>query len=85
VPPPGIAATATTAPAEQKKSHIKKPEDFTKAKQWDHFQRQAFIYLEENKRDFDSDQQVIHFLISFMTEGLPEKSLPTTLTIFWTT
>jgi hypothetical protein len=42
-------------------------------KQWDHFRRQAFIYIEENRQDFDSDQQVICFLLSFMTEGLPEK------------
>jgi Retrotransposon gag protein/Zinc knuckle len=33
----------------------------------------VFVYIEENKRDFDSDQQVIRFLLNFMTEGLPEK------------
>jgi Zinc knuckle/Retrotransposon gag protein len=76
-PPPGPpvvgAVPIIPAPAHKKKSHVKAPEDFTEAKEWDRFRRQAFVYIEENRRDFDNDQEVIRFLLSFMTEGLPEK------------
>jgi Retrotransposon gag protein/Zinc knuckle len=71
-PPPGVVAVPA-APVDKKKSHVKKPEDFTEPKQWDCFRRQVFVYIEENKQDFDSDEQVIRFLLNFMTEGLPEK------------
>jgi hypothetical protein len=57
----------------KKKSHVKKPEDFEDAKQWDKYKRQTFVYIEENKKDFDSDESVVRFLLSFMTGGLPEK------------
>jgi Zinc knuckle/Retrotransposon gag protein len=67
------AVPVVPAPAHKKKSHVKAPEDFTEAKEWDRFRRQAFVYIEENRRDFDNDQEVIRFLLSFMTEGLPEK------------
>ncbi|KIM72308.1 hypothetical protein PILCRDRAFT_16258 [Piloderma croceum F 1598] len=57
-PPNPPAPTPATPPAglpiDKRKSHVKKPDDFTESKQWDHF-------------------NVIHFLLSFMMEGLPEK------------
>jgi hypothetical protein len=57
----------------KKKSHVKKPEDFENAKQWDKYKRQTFVYIQENKKDFDNDESVIRFLLSFMMGGLPEK------------
>ena len=45
---PGPAVTTTTpAAVPGKKKHIKKPEDFTDAKNWDKFKRQEFLYYEE--------------------------------------
>ena len=61
------------APEPKRKSHVQKPEDFTDTKQWDKFKQQSFVYLEENRRDFPDGETVIHFLLSFMTGGLPEK------------
>jgi hypothetical protein len=53
--------------------HIKKPEDFEDAKQWDRYRRQTFVYIQENAKDFTGDESVVRFLLSFMTGGLPEK------------
>jgi hypothetical protein len=48
--PPGVAAIPIVpAPGHKKKSHVKAPEDFTEAKEWDRFRRQAFVYIEENR------------------------------------
>jgi len=71
-PPPPLPAVEPAVPTKHK-SHVKKPEDFVDAKQWDRFKRQTYIYIQENAKDFSDDQQVIHFLLSFMTGGLPEK------------
>ena len=49
---PGPAATTTTpAIVSGKKKHIKKPEDFTDAKNWDKFKRQEFLYYEERSEE----------------------------------
>ena len=72
---PGPAAV-TTAPAaiSGKKKHIKKPEDFTDAKNWDKFKRQEFLYYEEYEDEFGYDESTrIRFDLSFFTGGLPEK------------
>jgi len=51
-PPPGLPGVAAVpvipAPTHKKKSHVKAPEDFTEAREWDRFRRQAFVYIEEN-------------------------------------
>jgi hypothetical protein len=57
----------------KKKSHVKKPDDFEEMKQWNRFKWQTFVYIQENVRDFSNDKEVIRFLLSFMTGGLPEK------------
>ena len=72
---PGPAAV-TTAPATMsgKKKHVKKPEDFTDAKNWDKFKRQEFLYYEEYEDEFGYDESTrIRFDLSFFTGGLPEK------------
>ena len=69
-------AAITTAPAvaSGKKKHIKKPEDFTDAKNWDKFKRQEFLYYEEYEEEFGYDESTrIRFDLSFFTGGLPEK------------
>ena len=53
--------------------HVKKPDDLTESKQWDRFKRQTFVYIQENKKDFNTEESVVQFLLSFMTEGLPKK------------
>jgi hypothetical protein len=53
--------------------HVKKPEDFNDAKQWDRYRQQTFVYIQENAKDFTGDESVVRFLLSFMTGGLPEK------------
>ena len=52
---PGLATT-TQAVAPGKKKHIKKPEDFTDAKNWDKFKRQEFLYYEEYEDEFGYDE-----------------------------
>ena len=69
-------ATVMTAPATAsgKKKRIKKPEDFTDAKNWDKFKRQEFLYYEEYEDEFGYDESTrIRFDLSFFTGGLPEK------------
>ncbi|KIM87702.1 hypothetical protein PILCRDRAFT_86045 [Piloderma croceum F 1598] len=72
-PVPVVPAPPAGPPAEKRKSHVKKPDDLTESKQWDRFKRQTFVYIQENRKDFDTGESVIRFLLSFMTEGLPEK------------
>jgi hypothetical protein len=81
-PPPNPPGTPPPAPPDvddpserpnKKKSHVKKPEDFDDAKQWDKYKRQTFVYIQENKKDFSNGESVVRFLLSFMTGGLPEK------------
>jgi hypothetical protein len=72
-PPPPVAPDVAPAVPNKKKSHVKKPEDFEDAKQWDHYRRQTFVYIQENAKDFTGDKSVVRFLLSFMTGGLPEK------------
>jgi Retrotransposon gag protein/Zinc knuckle len=74
--PPPAPAPAIDDPPElpnKKKSHVKKPEDFEDAKQWDKYKQQTFVYIQENKKDFSGDESIVRFLLSFMTGGLPEK------------
>ncbi|KIM78755.1 hypothetical protein PILCRDRAFT_10977 [Piloderma croceum F 1598] len=63
-PIPILAAPPAGPPADKRKLYVKKPDNLTESKQWDRFKRQTFVYTEES---------VIQFLLSFMTEGLPEK------------
>jgi hypothetical protein len=74
-PPPPAPPDVDDPPERpnKKKSHVKKPEDFDDAKQWDKYKRQTFVYIQENKKDFSSSESVVRFLLSFMTGGLPEK------------
>jgi hypothetical protein len=60
-------------PEPRKKSHIKKSDNFTKAKQWEQFRQQTLVYVKENQRYFAQGEQIICFLLSFMTRWLPEK------------
>ncbi|KIM75693.1 hypothetical protein PILCRDRAFT_13346 [Piloderma croceum F 1598] len=61
-------------PVRKDKSHVKRPDDFTDTKQWDKFQRQLFVYVVDNRKDFNQkDEKIIHFQLSFMMVGLPEK------------
>jgi hypothetical protein len=71
-PPPPVIDDPPALP-NKKKSHVKKPEDFEDAKQWDKYKRQTFVYIQENQKDFDGDESIVRFLLSFMTGGLPEK------------
>ena len=72
--PGPTAVTATPAVISGKKKHIKKPEDFTDAKNWDKFKRQEFLYYEEYEDEFGHDESTrIRFDLSFFTGGLPEK------------
>ncbi|KIM84415.1 hypothetical protein PILCRDRAFT_6644 [Piloderma croceum F 1598] len=72
-PAPTPAAPPVGPPIDKRKSHVKKPDDFTESKQWDRFKQQTFVYVQENQKDFDTSESVICFLLSFMMEGLPEK------------
>ncbi|KIM87730.1 hypothetical protein PILCRDRAFT_3492 [Piloderma croceum F 1598] len=40
-----VPILAAGPPADKRKSHVKKPDDFTETKQWDHFKRQTFVYI----------------------------------------
>jgi Retrotransposon gag protein/Zinc knuckle len=57
----------------KQKTHVKKPEDFDDAKDWDRYKRQTFVYIQENAKDFTNEESEVRFLLSFMTGGLPEK------------
>ena len=77
-PDPGAAITPPRTPPlpprDAKKKHIKKPEDFTDAKNWDKFKRQEFLYYEEYFNEFGFDDGTrIRFNLSFFIGGLPEK------------
>ncbi|KIM78551.1 hypothetical protein PILCRDRAFT_90664 [Piloderma croceum F 1598] len=72
-PVPAVPALPAGPPADKRKSDIKKTDDLTEFKQWDRFKRQTFVYIQEKKKDFDTGESVIRFLLSFMTEGLPKK------------
>ena len=58
-PNPGAEITPSRTPSilprDTKKKHIKKPEDFTDAKNWDKFKRQEFLYFEEYFNEFGFD------------------------------
>jgi hypothetical protein len=70
--PPGNPAAGAAAAGSTKK-HIQKPDDFTDSKDWEKFNRQAFVYMTEYEGDFPTDGSQICFLFSFFKEGLPEK------------
>ena len=71
---PGPRTTAAIPTGGSKKKHIKKPEDFTDAKNWDKFKHQEFLYHEEYEDEFGPDEATrIRFDLSFFTGGLPEK------------
>jgi hypothetical protein len=44
----------TPAVPDKKKSHVKKPENFENAKDWDRYKRQTFIYIAEYEKDFEA-------------------------------
>ncbi|KIM86107.1 hypothetical protein PILCRDRAFT_86739 [Piloderma croceum F 1598] len=50
------------------------PDNFTDPKQQDKFKRQLFVYAADNEKDFNQkDEKIIHFQLSFMMAGLPER------------
>ena len=69
----GPGADTTTAMGGSKKKHIKKPEDFIDAKDWDKFKRQEFLYYEEYENNFMTKSACIRFDLSFFIGGLLEK------------
>jgi hypothetical protein len=71
-PPPAPPVVAPVVAGTNKK-HIQKPDDFTDSKDWEKFNRQAFLYMTEYDGDFPTDGSQIHVLLSFFKGGLPEK------------
>ena len=71
---PSQGTRVTTTAGGSKKKHIKKPEDFTDAKNWDKFKHQEFLYYKEYEEEFGYDDvNHIRFNLSFFIGGLPEK------------
>ena len=58
-PDPGTGITPPRTPPlpsrDVKKKHIKTPEDFTDAKNWDKFKHQEFLYFKEYFNEFGFD------------------------------
>ena len=72
--PPPVTTTTPITSGNPKKKHIKQPEDFTDAKNWNKFKRQEFLYYKEYEDEFGYDESTrIQFNLSFFVGGLPEK------------
>ena len=69
----GTGKAMTTLMGGSKKKHIKKPEDFINAKDWDKFKHQEFLYYKEYEDEFTSESIHILFDLSIFIGGLPEK------------
>ena len=75
-PDPGTGTSPVRPPRIDplKKKHIKKPEDFIDAKNWEKFKQQEFLYYKEYFNEFGFDDATrIRFNLSFFVGGLPEK------------
>ena len=56
----------------RRKNHTKAPPTFN-GKDYKKFICACTLFMDSNWRDFDDDDSKIHFILSYMTEGLAEK------------
>ena len=56
----------------RRKNHTKAPPTFN-GKDYKKFIRACTLFMDSNWRDFEDDDSKIHFVLSYMTEGLAEK------------